>query len=187
MKIIKWLFALVLAAGIFGVVGIYSQLEYIEGISPFYSKLLLQTNWLFPFFQIVLLLLAVLLLVLIFMVLAKHVSKKQTIIQRETGQLTFPLHTLESIAASAAKPYAEAEDIHTKVTLDKQDRAIVSVTLDGDQRAQFMTKSREIQASVKQALKNMADVETNRVDVTVKNTKKDMGLLPFSKKQSRVE
>lgn len=187
MKIVKWLLAIVLVIGIFGIVGIYSQLVYIDGLTPFYSKLLLQTSWLYPFFQLLLVLVAALLLVLFLLVLFKHVSKKRTVVQRETGQLTFPLHTLEAIAKSAAETSVDPNDINTKVTLDKHERAIVDVTVDGNQRNAFLTKGKTIQTTVQQALKNMANVETNRVNVKIKNTKKDMGLLTFTKKQSRVE
>lgn len=186
MKFIKWLLAIVLALGIFGIVGIFSQLEPVETITPFYANLLLESDWLYPFFQGTVVLMALLLLVLFLMILLKPILKKRTLIQKETGQITFPVHALEAIAKVASTAYATPEEPEVKVTLDKKQQAIVQVNLVGDQREAFITRGKSIQTAVTQALKNMANVETKRVNVKIKNSKKETGLLPFTKKQSRV-
>ncbi|MBO0438778.1 alkaline shock response membrane anchor protein AmaP [Candidatus Enterococcus ikei] len=186
MRVIKGLISLLLIAGIFGIVGLYSQVENLGVVTTFFRELLFQYDWLFYFYQIVLFVLLALLLLAFLLVLFKPITKKEIHIKKDMGQINLPLHTLESIARSSLQEIVNVDDTQVKIRLTKHQTADVEVTVADEKQKLFLSKGKMIQEQIPQALKQMAMLETNKTKVIFKKKKVESTLLPIGKKESRV-
>ncbi|OJG54053.1 hypothetical protein RV06_GL000446 [Enterococcus haemoperoxidus] len=188
MRVIKGFISLLLIAGIFGIVGLYSQMVDLGVVSTFFNNLLFQYDWLFYFYQVVLFVLLAVLLLTFLMILFKPIAKKQIHIKKDTGQVNLPLNTLESIAKSSLHGIVNVDDAQVKVRLTKKQTADVEVTIADEKQQQFLSRGKQIQELIPQALQNMAMIETNKIKVIFKKKKAESSLLPLSssKKESRV-
>lgn len=184
MRVIKILIVLVLIAGIFGIVGLYSQIENLGVVSTFYHDLLFQSDWLFYFYQIVLITLIILLFFAFWLVVFKPITEKEIHIKKEMGQINLPLATLESIARSSVKEIVKNDETQVKVKLTKKQLADVRVTVSEDQ--QLVMKGKQIQEQIAQSLIKTAQVETKKVKVVFKKKKVTESLSATNKRQSRV-
>ncbi|WP_430602432.1 hypothetical protein IGJ02_002797 [Enterococcus sp. DIV0724b] len=188
MRVIKGFISLLLIAGIFGIVGLYSQMVDLGVVSTFFNNLLFQYDWLFYFYQVVLFVLLAVLLLTFLMILFKPIAKKQIHIKKDTGQVNLPLNTLESIAKSSLHGIVNVDDAQVKVRLTKKQTADVEVTIADEKQQQFLSRGKQIQELIPQALQNMAMIKTNKIKVIFKKKKAESSLLPLSssKKESRV-
>lgn len=184
MRIIKILIALILIAGIFGITGLYSQLEDLGSVSTFFHELFFQSDWMFYFYQVVLITLIVILFIAFWLVLFKPITKKEIHIKKEMGQINLPLGTLESIAKGSLQGIVDVDSAQVKVKLTKKQAADVKIIVADDQK--LVAKGQEIQKQVAVALANTAQLETKKVKVVFKKKKNDTALMPTGKKQSRV-
>lgn len=186
MRVLKGLISLLLIAGIFGIVGLYSQVENLGVVSTFFENLLFQGEWLFYFYQVVLFTLLAVLALAFLLVLFKPITKKEVHIKKDMGQINLPLHTLESIAKSALDGIVNADNAQVKVRLTKKLLANVEVIVADENQKLFLSKGKQIQEQIPQALQQMARIETNKTKVIFKKKKTEASLLPMSKKESRV-
>lgn len=177
--------SVLLVASIFGIVGLYSQVENLGVVTTFFENLLFQTEWLFYFYQIVLFMITGLLVLAILLVLFKPISKKEIHLGKETGQINLPLHSLESIARTSLQEIVPVAETQVKIRLNKKQMAIVEVNVMGESE-QFLSKGQQIQEKIPQALKKMAQLETSKTTVIFKKKKTEGTLLPTNKKESRV-
>ncbi|PZL74789.1 alkaline shock response membrane anchor protein AmaP [Enterococcus plantarum] len=186
MRVIKVLISIILLAGIFGIAGLYSQMVDLGVVTTFFDNLLFQYDWLFYFYQVVLFALLAILLLAFLMIIFKPITSKQIHIKKDTGQVNLPLNTLESIARSSLHGIVNGDNTQVKVRLTKKQTADVEVTIADEQQQQFLSRGKQIQESIPQALQNMAIIETNKIKVIFKKKKAESSLLPSSKKESRV-
>ncbi|ALS02871.1 hypothetical protein ATZ33_16245 [Enterococcus silesiacus] len=186
MRVIKGLVSLLLIAGIFGVVGLYSQMTDLGVVSTFFNDLLFQSDGLFYFYQIVLFALLAILLLLFLIIVFKPITKKQIHQKKDTGQVNLPLNTLEAIAKSSIHDIVDSENAQVKIRLTKSQTADVEVTIADEQQQHFISRGKQIQEQIPQALQKMAMVETHKTKVIFKKKKAESSLLPNSKKESRV-
>jgi hypothetical protein len=186
MRLFKGIISLLLIAGIFGIVGLYSQIVDLGVVSTFFRKLLVQYDWLIYFYQIVLLVLVVMIALIFLMIVFKPISKKEVHLAKETGQINLPLHTLESIARSSLKGIVNIDDTQVKVTLTKAQKANVEVAIADNNQQLFLSKGRRVRQQIEQALQQMAKLEVDHTKVIFKKKKADSPLETISKKESRV-
>lgn len=186
MRVIKGLISLMLIAGIFGVVGLYSQMIDLGAVSSFFNELYSQSEGVFYFYQIVLFVLLALLLLLFLIVVFKPITKKQIHLKKDTGQVNLPLDTLESIAKSSIHGIVDSETTQVKIRLTKNQTADVEVAIADELQQHFISRGKQIQAQIPQALQKMAMVETHKINVIFKKKKAESSLLPNNKKESRV-
>lgn len=186
MRVIKGLISLLLIAGIFGIVGLYSQLVDLGVVTTFFNNLLFQYDWLFYFYQVVLFTLLALLFLTFLLMLFKPITKKQIHIKKDMGQVNLPLNTLESIARSSLIEIVKVEDTQVKVRLTKRQTADVEVIVADEKQQQLLSRGKQIQELVPKALQQMAQIETNKTKVIFKKKKIESSLLPSGKKESRV-
>ncbi|MDA9471704.1 alkaline shock response membrane anchor protein AmaP [Enterococcus sp. 5H] len=184
MRVIKIFIVLLLIAGIFGIVGLYSQIENLGVVSTFYHDLLLQSDWLFYFYQIVLITLIILLFLIFWLVVFKPITENEIRIKKEMGQINLPLSTLESIARSSVQEIVKNDETQVKVKLTKKRLADVRVTVAEDQ--QLVNTGKQIQEQIAQSLFKTAQVETKKVKVIFKKKKAAESLATTNKRQSRV-
>lgn len=184
MRVIKIFIVLLLIAGIFGIVGLYSQIENLGVVSTFYHDLLFQSDWLFYFYQIVLITLIIFLFLVFWLVVFKPITENEISIKKEMGQINLPLSTLESIARNSAQEIVKNDETQVKVKLTKKRLADVRVTVAEDQ--QLVNKGKQIQEQIAQSLFKTAKVETKKVKVIFKKKKSADSLSTTNKRQSRV-
>lgn len=186
MRVIKGLIALLLIAGIFGILGLYSQLENLGVVTTFFQDLSFQYDWLFYFYQVVMLTLLAILVLAFGLVLFKPIRKKEIYLKKEMGQVNVPLRSLESIARVSLRDIVNIEETQVKIRLTKHQKADVEVTVIDEKQQQLLSKGKQIQEQIPQALQQMAKLETNKTKVVFKKRKADASLLPSNKKGSRV-
>lgn len=186
MRVIKGLIALLLIAGIFGIVGLYSQLENLGVVTTFFQDLSFQYDWLFYFYQVVMFTLLAILVLAFGLVLFKPIRKKEIYLKKEMGQVNVPLRSLESIARVSLRDIVNIEETQVKIRLTKHQKADVEVTVIDEKQQQLLSKGKQIQEQIPQALQQMAKLETNKTKVVFKKSKADASLLPSNKKGSRV-
>jgi len=186
MRVIKGLIALLLIAGIFGIVGLYSQLENLGVVTTFFQDLSFQYDWLFYFYQVVMFTLLAILVLAFGVVLFKQIRKKEIYLKKEMGQVNVPLRSLESIARVSLRDIVNIEETQVKIRLTKHQKADVEVTVIDEKQQQLLSKGKQIQEQIPQALQQMAKLETNKTKVVFKKSKADASLLPSNKKGSRV-
>lgn len=184
MRLIKIFIVLLLIAGIFGIVGLYSQIDNLGVVSTFYHDLLFQSDWLFYFYQIVLITLIILLFLVFWLIVFKPITEKEIHIKKEVGQINLPLSTLEAIARSSVQEIVKNDETQVKVKLTKKRLADVRVIVAEDQ--QLVNKGKQIQEQIAQSLFKTAGVETNKIKVIFKKKKVTESLSTANKRQSRV-
>lgn len=186
MRVIKGLVSLLLIAGIFGIAGLYSQMLDLGVISTFFNNLLFQFDWLFYFYQVVLFGLLAVLFLMFLMVLFKPITKNQIQIKKDVGQVNVPLNTMESIAKSSLRKIVDSNDTQVKVRLTKRQTANIEVMIADEKQQHLLSKGKQMQELIPQALQNMAMIETNKTKIIFKKKKEESALLPSGKKESRV-
>lgn len=186
MRVIKGLIALLLIAGIFGIVGLYSQLENLGVVTTFFQDLLFQYDWLFYFYQVVLFSLLVLLFLAFVVIAFRPIRNKEIHLKKEMGQVNLPLQSLEAIARSSVKDVVNVEDTQVKIRLTKHQTADVEVIVNDEKQLQLLSKGKQIQEKISEALQKMAKLDTNKTKVIFKKHKVESSLLPSNKKGSRV-
>jgi energy-coupling factor transporter transmembrane protein EcfT len=185
MRIVKLFIALVLIVGIFGIVGLYSQIVDLGVVTTFFRNLFFQSEYLFYLYQIILFALLALLLITFLIIVFKPIGKKAIHIKKDTGQVNVPLHSLEAIAKSSLHTVTNTDNVQVNVTLNKQQLANVEVTVT-DHKHHLFTTGKQIEEQVAQALKKMAMVETEKIKVIFKKPKVEADVLTGNKKETRV-
>ncbi|MEI5994573.1 alkaline shock response membrane anchor protein AmaP [Candidatus Enterococcus mansonii] len=185
MRVIKALIALVLVAGILGIVGLYSQMEDLGVVTSFFHGLWRQFDFFVYFYPGVLLVVLFLLLLAFIVILFKPISQKIIHIKKEVGQINLPLTTLEAIAKSSLQGIVNKEDIQVKVRLTKKQLANVEVRVT-DEKQQFLSCGHQIQEQITYSLQQMAMVKTNKINIVFKKKKSDTPILSSTKRESRV-
>ncbi|OTN88290.1 hypothetical protein A5819_000742 [Enterococcus sp. 7E2_DIV0204] len=123
MRVIKGLIALLLIAGIFGILGLYSQLENLGVVTTFFQDLSFQYDWLFYFYQVVMFTLLAILVLAFGLVLFKPIRKKEIYLKKEMGQVNVPLRSLESIARVSLRDIVNIEETQVKIRLTKHQKS----------------------------------------------------------------
>lgn len=185
MRLLKGIISLLLIAGIFGIVGLYSQIVDLGVVSSFFQNLLLQSNWLVYFYQGLLFVLLVLTGLIFLLIVFKPVTKKVIHIPKTMGQIDLPLQTLEAIARSSVQKIVKSDEIQVKVKLTKAETANVDVILSDREQEAFLSKSRQIREQLSAAFQQMAKIEVNQTKIIFKKQKNDPAAVE-NKKGSRV-
>lgn len=183
MRIIKALIALVLLLGLFGITGIYSQVEDIGVVSTFFSDLMKQYPQLFYVYQGVLFTLLGIVFLLFVLTLFKAAPKKAIRIQREIGQANLSVATLEALAKVAIKENLGVDDTQVSIRLTKKQKAEIVVNMSGE--TLLVRTGQQVEQAVTEALQKSVQVETKKVTVIFKKNK-NVALAALSKKEPRV-
>lgn len=184
MRMVKSLVALGIIAGLFGVVGLYSQREDLGEVSSFYSELMNQSDGLFYFYQIILFILLASLFLVFWFIIFKPKPQKKIHIVRDIGEISLPITTLESIATSALEGNVAVTDAQARIHLTKKQKANVTITVAA--QGLLVSQGHQIQQLVEQALQTVVQIETKRVVVVFKKKKLVNGHPVSEKKQPRV-
>ena len=95
--------------------------------------------------------------------------KQGVLLENENGKLMISEETLQNLVCSVAKGFEGAEDVTTKVALDKENNLQVFVNIIVKPNAVIKDLSTNIQNKVKEAVKRATDLEVKEVNIKIKN------------------
>lgn len=95
-------------------------------------------------------------------------DKQGVLLANENGKLMISKETIENLVNSVALNFQSAEDVTTKVELDKENNVKVFVNLIVNEEAVIKDLSANLQARIKEKVKTATDLEVKEVNITVK-------------------
>lgn len=95
-------------------------------------------------------------------------ERQGVLLENESGKLMISKETIENLVNSVALNFQSAEDVATRVELDKENNVKVFVNLMISQDAVIKDLSANLQAKIKEKVKNATDLEVKEVNITVK-------------------
>lgn len=96
-------------------------------------------------------------------------ERQGVLLQNENGKLMISKDTIENLVSSVAKEYEGAEEITTRVELDKDNNVNVYANLVVSNDAVIKDLSANLQTAIKEKIKKATDLEVKEVNIKVKN------------------
>lgn len=102
---------------------------------------------------------------------AKEMARQKDgiLLENNEGRLSISKDTLESLIASVAKGFNGAENVTSRVYVDKDNNLKVYVTLYVHPNAIIKDLSSNLQAKIKEAIKKTSDLDVQEINIRVKN------------------
>ena len=91
------------------------------------------------------------------------------LLENEDGKLLISKDTIERLANSVVKNFPNIQDAKTKVFIDLKNNIAIVVELQILQNTVIKDLNTNLQASIKETIKNATDLEVNEVNVKIKN------------------
>lgn len=98
----------------------------------------------------------------------EETERKGILLENESGKLMISKETLENLVNSVALNFQSAEDVTTRVELDRENNVKVYVNLIVTQDAIIKDLSANLQAKIKEKIKKATDLEVKEVNIVVK-------------------
>lgn len=95
-------------------------------------------------------------------------ERQGILLENESGKLMISKETIENLVNSVALNFQSAEDVTTRVELDKESNVKVFVNLIVNEEAIIKDLSANLQAKIKEKVKIATDLEVKEVNITVK-------------------
>ena len=95
--------------------------------------------------------------------------KNGILLENSDGKLLITKETLENLVISVVKGFESAEDVVTRVELDKENNVIVFVNLSVKENAIIKELSTNLQTKIKSTIKRATDLEVKQVNIKVKD------------------
>ena len=95
-------------------------------------------------------------------------ERQGILLENESGKLMISKETIENLVNSVTLNFQSAEDVSTRVELDKENNVTVFVNLIVNEEAVIKDLSANLQAKIKEKLKKATDLEVKEVNITVK-------------------
>lgn len=91
------------------------------------------------------------------------------LLQNSDGKLFITKETIENLVNRIVKGFNNAEDVATKVELDKENFVRVYVELNVGEKAVIKELSTNLQTKIKETVKSATDLEVKEVNIKVRN------------------
>jgi len=91
------------------------------------------------------------------------------LMENDNGKLLISKETLENLVSGIAKGFEGAENISTKVVLDKENNLYIHVTMQVKENAIIKDLSLNLQEKIKEAIKKSSDLDVKAVNIKIKN------------------
>ena len=91
------------------------------------------------------------------------------LLENANGKLLITRDTLENLVSSVTRNIMGAESISSKVALDKENNLFVLVTITVSQDTNIKDLSNALQMKIKDAIRQIADLEVKEVNIKIKN------------------
>ena len=95
-------------------------------------------------------------------------ERQGVLLENESGKLMISKETIENLVNSVALNFQSAEDVTTRVELDRENNVKVYVNLIINSNAVIKDLSANLQAKIKEKIKTATDLEVREVNITVK-------------------
>ena len=95
-------------------------------------------------------------------------ERQGVLLENESGKLLISKETIENLVNSVALNFQSAEDVTTRVELDKDNNVKVYVNLIISSDAVIKDLSANLQTKIKEKVKKATDLEVKEVNITVK-------------------
>ena len=96
-------------------------------------------------------------------------SKEGIILENDNGKLIVSRDTIENLASAVVKTYESAENVVTKVEVDKETNIKVLITLQVYQDAVIKDLTNKLQTDIKSAIKKSLNLEVKEIVVRIKD------------------
>ncbi|MFR2534324.1 MAG: alkaline shock response membrane anchor protein AmaP [Clostridia bacterium] len=100
--------------------------------------------------------------------------KDGILLQNADGQLVISKNTLEELVSNVVKGFDSAQNVSTRIELDKEKNLVVNVILNVKETAIIKELSTNLQTKIKTAIKKASDLEVKEVNISVKELKPQM-------------
>ena len=107
--------------------------------------------------------------------IGKEIAKQREgiLLENNDGKLLISKETIENLIASVAKGFDGAENVNSKVYVDKENNLSVYVTLFVHPDAVIKDLSNNLQNKIKEAVKKTSDLDVKEVNIKVRNITQD--------------
>ena len=95
-------------------------------------------------------------------------ERQGVLLENESGKLMISRETIQNLVNSVALNFQSAEDVSTRVELDKENIVRLFVNLIVKEEAVIKDLSANLQAKIKEKIKTATDLEVKEVNITVK-------------------
>ena len=95
-------------------------------------------------------------------------ERQGVLLENESGKLMISKETIENLVNSVALNFQSAEEVITRVELDKENNVKVYVNLSISSDAIIKDLSANLQEKIKEKIKTATDLEVKEVNITVK-------------------
>lgn len=95
-------------------------------------------------------------------------ERQGVLLENESGKLMITKETIENLVNSVALNFQSAENVTTRVELDKENNVVVFINLIVNEEAIIKDLSANLQAKIKEKVKIATDLEVKEVNITVK-------------------
>lgn len=95
--------------------------------------------------------------------------KNGVLLENSDGKLFITRETIENLVNNIAKGFDSAEDIITRVELDKENKVSVFVNMAVGENAIIKELSTNLQTRIKETVKKSTDLDVKEVNIKVKN------------------
>ena len=95
-------------------------------------------------------------------------ERQGVLLENESGKLMISKETIENLVNSVALNFQSAEEVTTRVDLDRENNVIVFVNLTVNSDAIIKDLSANLQKRIKEKIKTATDLEVKEVNITVK-------------------
>lgn len=99
----------------------------------------------------------------------KEEYKNGILLENVNGKLLITRETIENLVNAVVKGFDSAEDVTTRIELDKENNLTVFVNLSVKENAVIKELSTNLQNKIKEAIKRASDLEVKEVNIKVKN------------------
>lgn len=95
-------------------------------------------------------------------------ERQGVLLENESGRLMISKETIENLVNSVALNFHSAEEVSTRVELDRENNVNVYINLVVSADAVIKDLSANLQAKIKEKIKNATDLEVKEVNIAVK-------------------
>lgn len=91
------------------------------------------------------------------------------LLENEKGKLMISEETIQNLTNTVVKGFEGTEDVSTRISLDKEDKLMISINLSVKPGVIIKELSSNIQDKVKTTIKQVTDLEVQEVNIRIKN------------------
>lgn len=95
-------------------------------------------------------------------------DRQGVLLENENGKLMISQETIENLVETVAREFKEAEEITTKVELDRNNNVSIFANLVVNSNAVIKDLSINLQNKIKERVKKVTDLEVKEVNISVK-------------------